>query len=321
MVEIWKPNERAHDLSLLALAECLLDIRDARDILKQEEAIKKDNHHHLLRQMVRMTAVAVRKILDSKLLETCIYQPTLPAIASVGIRPRLELKIQRPEHSGVAVSGDGKEEKFSFPEATYEAQVHPLPGVEFGEGGKCTIRPPFATEGDGLKLGRWLNQRVIQIDSVVYTAEKLIRLIANFEGAHTHVLPTIVASGLSIDQVDSGPEMEYRAANIIRFGGLSYAQLFTFYTGIQVMHQASYVVANVLRRQRLGLGPGQTQQDEQPPPTLEVVIADPTFSTQVAYAGQPLYIFGEQHNPHPREGSLTRTVIGVPGISQTENGE
>ncbi len=320
MVEIWKPNERAHDLSLLALAECIRDIRAAKDILKQREAIKEDKHHHLLRQMVRMTAVAVRKILDSKLLQTCIYQPTLPAMARVGPRPRLVLKMQRPEHSGVAVSEDGKEEKFSFPETTYEAQVHPLPGVEFGEGGKCTIRPPFATEGAGLKLGRWLNQRVIQIDSVVYSAEKLIRLIANFEGAHTHVLPTMVASGLPIDQIDNGPEMEYRAANIIRLGGLSYAQLFTFYTGIQVMHQASYVAANVLRRQRLGPGSDQAQ-DEQPPPTLEAVIAEPTFSTQVAYAGQPLYIFGEQHNPHSREGSPTRTVISVPGISQTENGE
>lgn len=49
-----------------------------------------------------------------------------------------------------------------------------------------------------------------------------------------------------------------------------------------------------------------------PPPTLEVVIAQPTFSTQMAYAGHPAYIFGEQHNPHPREGSPTRTVISVP---------
>ena len=311
---VWQANERAHELSLQAMAECILDIRQAKSILDDKAAIAADRQGYLRTKMAREMSIAVRKLLldgGASLLKTCIARPSLPAVAAVAEGPTLRTETRREKVEGVAVRQGGREQAFSFPEATHSIELRPLPGIEFREGGACTVRPPFATSGSGYKLTRWLKQRVYQVDSVVFTAEKLLRLVANFEGAHKSTLRTMVASGLPLDAIGRGAEMEYRVGNLVRFGGLSYPQLFTVYTAVQIMHQSSRVAADVLNRQRGGTTPSEAQQSA---PTMSPVIAQPVLDTQITCSADPVLIFGDDGEAHPREGQPTHTEVRVPAV-------
>ena len=111
-------------------------------------------------------------------------------------------------------------------------------------------------------------------------------------------------------------DMKYKLGNLVLFGGLSYAQYFTLYTGLQVMFQARYVTPRILNAES-----GQVlSADRKIQPTDgDLVIRAPVFSTQVAYAGHPLFVFGGDGKPHPREGSVTMTRISVPENKQMQN--
>lgn len=215
------------------------------------------------------------------------------------------------------VWANGREADFEFPETTHQVSLSPLPGVEFGQSPPaCTICPPFDGDRSGLRFRQWLNQKVLQIDSITYTAETLLRLIANYEGAHTSEHLPLVPSGLDVDKVDSGNEMQHRLGNLILFGGLSYAQYFTLYTGLQVMFQARYVTSRIMNAEN---GQILSSDMERRPTGGDLVIRGPVFSTKIAYAGQPLFVFGDDGKPHAREGSITTTRISVPEDKQMQN--
>ena len=313
MTSIWEPNRRADALVLRNFADCILDIRDAAQTLERKEEIMGDTQHILLKQTVRKVSVAVRKLcLDGggRLVRRCIDAPALQPVQKVKDGPTLRLDQKRPGFQGRMVRADGREADFEFPEATHQISLSPLPGVEFGQPPPaCTIRPPFDGDRSGLRFRQWLKQKVLQIDSVTYTAETLLRLVANYEGAHTSEHLTLVPSGLDVNQVDTGNEMQYRLGNLILFGGLSYAQYFTLYTGLQVMFQARYVTPRILNAES---GQALSADREIRPTGDELVIRGPVFSTKVAYAGHPLFVFGDDGRPHAREGSVTTTMISVP---------
>ena len=319
-MQIWEENERASELALQNLAHCVLDIREATQILEHKDDIRRDTGHLLLKQMVRKVAVAVRKIsLDGggRLLRICVSSPRLPAIRMDRGRVRhLQIIQERAPYKGRARFEDGTETEFEFPKAIHEVTMRSLPGIEYREEGACVVRPPFDEAEEGVKLSRWLKQEVIQIDSIVYTAENLIRLVANFEGAHTNELIPFVVSGLNLDQVGKGNEMRYQIMNTVRFGGLSYAQYFVLYTGIQIMHQASHITAEVLNRERRGL---EYKKKEHPPADIPAVIQNPVFDTNISYSGNPMFVFGQDGQPDPREGSTTKTLIQAPQCSHPTN--
>ena len=312
MTSIWEPNGRADALVLRSFVDCILDIRDAAKSLEKKEEIMRDTQHILLNQTVRKVSVAVRKLcLDGggRLLKQCIDSPTLQPVQKVKDGPSLQIDQKRSGIGGKLVLSDGGKVDFTFPPSTHKVILNPLPGIVFGQPHACKIRPPFDGDRCGLRFRQWLKQSVVQIDSVTYTAERLLRLIANFEGAHSNEHLTLVPSGLSLDQVDTGNDMQYRLGNLILFGGLSYAQIFTLYTGLQIMFQARYVTPRILNAKD---GQLLSPKGAIPPTDGDLVIRAPVFSTQVAYAGHPMFVFGHDRNPHPREGTVTVTRISVP---------
>ena len=313
MIQIWKEKERASELSLQNLAHCILDIREATKVLGYKDEIKNDPQYLLLKQMVRKVSVAVRKIcLDGggRLLRQCVLSPQLHAILPINGRvQQLRINQERAAYKGFAKFEDGNETEFEFPKAMHEVTVRSPPGIVFGEEGACIVLPPFDKTGKGVKPAKWLKQEVIQIDSVVYTAENLIRLVANLEGAHTNELIPFVVSGLNFDQAGKGNEIQYKMINVVLFGGLSYAQYFVLYTGVQIMYQASYITAAVLNRERKG---PEYKKIERPPKDTPAVIHQPVFDTKISYGGNPMFVFGRDGKPDPREGSITKTLMQTP---------
>ena len=316
MIARWKINERAHPIVLRSFAECVLDLHEAAIIFERKGEIEEDKTGEGLRRAVRKTAVVMRKIcLDSggRLIKQCVKSPMFPRLQEVGSSPSLHVDAIRPGLKGTATRKDGNSKDFEFPEAAHQVSLQPLPGVEFGEQGACILHTPFDRERPPIKFQKWLRQKVLQIDSVVYHAEALLRLVANYEGAHVQALRTMAPSGLSLDQVDTRTDMQYRLANFIRFGMFTYPQLFTLYSGLAVMFLAKEMTEEILSNEGVT---GTSETTKPARPTVRWMAAEPVLESRVVYAADPLYIFGEDGNPHPREGTATKTKISTPRGSQ-----
>ena len=88
----------------------------------------------------------------------------------------------------------------------------------------------------------WLKLKVLQINSVGYTLRDALKLVADYDGAHTNDLPAFIAVGVNPEDIDSGRNMKYRLTNSVYFGCLSYIQLVTLYTGLYIIRNIEKLI-------------------------------------------------------------------------------
>ena len=100
------------------------------------------------------------------------------------------------------------------------------------------LEDPFDWAAEPVKDARWLNSRVLQVDDTTLTAEQLLRMMVNREGAHSErneLASLNFASPVRISLPDVGDEA-YRRANTIKFSHLSYIQIFTYLVGVYIVN-------------------------------------------------------------------------------------
>ena len=92
-------------------------------------------------------------------------------------------------------------------------------------------------------MDAWLAAKILQVNSIGYTVRDALKLVADFEGAHTNdgLLP-FVAVGVKPDDVDKGASKRYRMANSVYFGCLSYIHLVVIYSGLFIIQMVQKLI-------------------------------------------------------------------------------
>ena len=77
---------------------------------------------------------------------------------------------------------------------------------------------PFDETGGGTGMDTWLATKILQVNSIGYTVRDALKLVADFEGAHTSdQLPAFVAVGVKPDDMDKGASKRYRNGQLCLF--------------------------------------------------------------------------------------------------------
>ena len=85
----------------------------------------------------------------------------------------------------------------------------------------------------------WLKAKALQVNSVSYTVKDALRLVADYEGAHTNELPALLAVGVNPEDFDKGRNMKYRLVNSVYFGCLSYVHVVVLYTALYLTRKTA----------------------------------------------------------------------------------
>ena len=235
-------------MTVNAMLECVTELTTAAQRLpfatsKTDESTARV----LLRTAVRQMSVPIRKLcLDGNmsLLQRVILEPMfLPTGGTKAKYSRAELKWRTPHEEWVLGFEGGRKEEVVVPESEHEISIGRLYGVEFQEGGWCVIKSPFNETGIPIKFDAWLTTKILQVNSIGYSIRDTLKLVADFEGAHTSDhLPAFVAVGVRPEDMGKGTSKRYRMANCVYFGCLSYIHLVVVYSGLYIIRMMQELV-------------------------------------------------------------------------------
>ena len=247
----WNWNKKGHPMTVNAMLECVTELATAA----QRLAIANSHSNEstallLLRTAVRQMSVPIRKLcLDgqARLLQGVVLDPQFLSVGGEkGKYSKAILKRRTERQEWVLEFEGGRREQVVVPESEHEIKIGRLYGIEFQEDGWCKITSPFDVSGSPISMDKWLEMKILQVNSVGYTVRDALKLVADFEGAHanTHQLPAIMAVGVKPDDIDRGAGKRYRMANCIHFGCLSYVQLVVIYSGLYIIRMMQELVTN-----------------------------------------------------------------------------
>ena len=100
------------------------------------------------------------------------------------------------------------------------------------------LEDPFDWTASLVKDATWLNRKILQIDDTILSAEQLLRMMVNREGAHSDrddMTQLSISAPVKISLPDAGDEA-YSRANTLRFSRLSYIQIFAYLVGIYLVN-------------------------------------------------------------------------------------
>ena len=252
-----------------------------------------------------------------ELLKQC-FVPTMHPLTSASWNNSSETLAQWIGNTTIEYTVDESPESRSATvpsEHEHETVIGPLYGLR--RTGKQTYRfaDPFNWPATPLPLRRWMNLKVLQVDDFTISAETILRMMANREGAHSELNEMATsnpASPVSITMGDPDDE-PYRKANVINFSGISFVQIFTFLVG--------FYLARMMRASLKHIPPELTQFSDldemwrdisQTPtklPSLTMEVDRPYFMGVVLQnspnTGGPFKLIGDYQTPN-------RTVVRIP---------
>ena len=243
----WVLNARAHPLTVNKTIDCIVEIIGAiRNLTERKELIGANEGWRIIQALVRQLSVPVRKLcIDDRgsLLKGVVVNPMFHQLGGIkGKFRRTTIKWRVPKREWVLGYEDGRRENVVVPETEHEIEIGRLYGVEFLEDGWCRIGIPFDLVSEPIQMDDWLKYKVLQVNSVGYTLKDALKLVADYEGAHTNDLPAFIAVGVNPEDIDKGRNMKYRLTNAVHFGCLSYIQLVTLYTGLYVIRRIQELI-------------------------------------------------------------------------------
>ena len=233
----WQLHPDAHSMTVSTLLDTVMDLGSAVESLRDKQSLfNTDGGWRVLQAVVRQISVPMRKLcVDSggALLEKTIAGLTLhPLGGRKGRYRRATMSWRSERREWVLGDAAGKEQAVVVPETKHEIEIGRLYGVDFLDDGWCAIRSPFDIKVRPIPLGAWLDAKALQVNSVSYTVRDSLKIVADYEGAHTNELPAWVAVGVNPENIDKGRNMKYRLVNAVYFGCLSYVQIVVLYAAL-----------------------------------------------------------------------------------------
>ena len=209
-------------MSVSTLLDSVMDLGSAAEgLLDKKSLFDTAGGWRVLQAIVRQISVPLRKLcLDSEgaLLKKAVPSPTFHPLGGRKGRYRRATMAWRSERrKWVLGYANGKKKTVVVPETKHEIEIGRLYGVDFLDGGWCAIHSPFDLTARPVPLAAWLDAKALQVNSVSYTVRDALKLVADYEGAHTNELPAWVAVGVNPEDIDKGRNMKYRLVNSVYF--------------------------------------------------------------------------------------------------------
>ncbi len=289
--ESWELHPKVHPMTVDTFLDVMTDLGSATDRLRDRKWLSdSDGGRRIFQSIVRQMSVPVRKLcLDGNgaLLKKTIASPTFYPLGGPKGRYRRATISWRTQRQQLSLGhADGTRQTVVVPETKHEIEIGRLYGVDFLEQGWCTVHSPFDPTARAVPLDTWLEAKALQVNSASYTIEETLRLVADYEGAHTGELPALTAVGVNPENIDRGRNMKYRLANSVYFGCLSYVQIVTLYAAVYIAWQTQQLLAkssNTLA----GLDASSVER------LIRHVRTDLVLRAQVANATHPMIVVGK----------------------------
>ena len=236
----WKVSSVADSHELGLTAECIADIADCITRVGELSTTGRLVPAAFQRESRRIS-VSIRKLIlssDELLLKRCF----VPRLHPLKVPKHREADVLRDWMGDMSItfSYDGLpgEREVTLPtEHTHETVVKPLFGLKRIGDNQFQLEQLCDWSASPVKYSQWLNRRVLQIDDTNLSAEQLLRMMVTREGAHSErneMLKSTMSGPVNVTAGDAADEA-YRKANSIRFGQLTYLQVFTYLVGVYLV--------------------------------------------------------------------------------------
>jgi len=214
-----------------------------------------DGGWRILQAIVRQMSVPLRKLCldgDGVLLKNVVADPTFhPLGGAKGRYRRVTVSWHTDRRELVLGYADGKRETVVVPETEHAIEIGRLYGIDFLGEARCHVYRPFDLSTPRIAMDDWLSLKAAQVNSVGYTIRDALKIVADYEGAHTNEMFPVVGVGINPENFDRGRNMKYRLINCVRFGCLSYAQILAKYAGLYIIREMQHLLAEVEQAERL----------------------------------------------------------------------
>ena len=238
-------------------AECMADIGEHVRVIN-EMCVQGQLNAYSFNRGARDISVAIRKVMldgNGYLFKECV-EPLLHPLKDPKSRPRKGLRgdVLVERLGGMALhytEGESQEQKaFRVPGYEHRTVVNPLYGLRRTGKEQYQLEDPFDLSRQPMKYSHWMKTKVLQVGEDVLTSERILQLLANYEGAHaeTNEMTRLNAS-LPVDvTLPKRPKREdelYRRGIWVTFGGVSYLHIFTLLVGVYLVNMTKETLKQI----------------------------------------------------------------------------
>ena len=294
----WQLHPKVHPLTVGTLLDSVMELGSAAaGLFDKKSQFDTDGGWRVMLSIIRQISVPLRKLClddEGSLLKKTIDNPTFHPLGGQKGRYRCATISWRSEHRECVLTyANGKEQTVVVPESENEIEIGRLYGVDFAEDGWCALHSPFDLKARPVPLDAWLDAKALQVNSVSYTIKDALKLVADYEGAHTNELPAWVAVGVNPEDFDTGRNMKYRLVNSVYFGCLSYVHLLALYTALYITGKMQQLLANA-SNSLAGVDASLVDR------SVRSIRTDPVFRARIVNATHELIVVGKSNDPGRR---------------------
>lgn len=297
----WSLDPRAHPLTVGTLLDCVAELGSAaQGLVEKRPVFESDGGWRVMQSIVRQMSVPLRKLcLDGGggLLSKVVAEPSFQPLGGHKSRVRRATMSWRTERRETVLAyQNGKREAVVVPEAEHAIEVGRLYGIDFAEEGWCTVHCPFDSLVQRTTLDEWLSSKAVQVNSVGYSVRDVLKIVADYEGAHSNEMVAWVAVGVNPEDFGRGRSMKYRIINCVHFGCLSYAHILTMYSGLYIIREMQHLLGKLAESGRLTDIHASAVAN-----TIESVHTALTFRARITNATHEMIVVGKSNVPGQRQ--------------------
>ena len=246
----WEIRPNVSQQALYNLLECVMEIAQAVKGLASTWQLgtvtSSKVSSPLMVATARRISTSIRKILldgNGSLLKQCVVEPNIHPLRLPDSHGPMNFIRHFEEQRFTLGWADGVSKDIAVPAFHHTVKIHPLYGVRHIAEMKFGLYNLFDHDAEPIKFHKWMNTQVIEIDGHKFKAEQLLRDMSNKEGAHIEDnLAMLVPDDLNIDK---DRNTLHRLANGVRFGSMTYLQIFSFYTGLYVANRTRSMLSHL----------------------------------------------------------------------------
>ena len=283
----WQIRQGVHQITVLTLLECLVEIAYALEEFGQI-ARQHTTSGTLWLAKTRQISVALRKVLldgSGSMLKRCIENPEMhPMKAPADGAKTLTATQSFKELEYELNFADGSSSTVKIPAHDHVVSIHPLFGIRHESETTSVLTTPFDFTARTVKFSKWMNAKILEVNSMQYDTRSVLHLMAVKEGAHTNERLPMMGPVLP----DEDSDARYSAIDGIKFGVFSYMQYFSLFVGL-------YLVIRI--REALGQGVS-TIIDPRAKEMCQLIQLYPRefpiiLNSSVSVATNPFYVLGK----------------------------
>ncbi len=243
MIDAWTFRKGVSTEVVFNYLRCIEDIIDALTDLKDA-----DEHNARWKAIssIGRISVSLRKLVldgNGHLFKRCFADPNFHPLKRPSPNERPTTFVQNFKTPPITLKfANGRETAIEVPEYQQRTTIYPLYGTRHDGAQNFSMEMPFDYDTHPIKFKKWMNMKVLQIGDMMFAAKDLLREVVNNEGAHIGDSVKLTLPDANNWALDNHKNNKYKVVSAVKFGGLSYAQNFTLWTGLYISHRSKTLI-------------------------------------------------------------------------------